>query len=105
MARGRLTIYDVPPEARTKGASEARKTLLQMLSNPHLTKEQKEDLTARLKWVSKWENLNVSEVLLKDSETPISGPLESDREPVNHDISLSESMTVVLDQESDSEEG
>lgn len=92
MARGNLTIYDVAPETRAKGAAEARKSLHQMLSNPHLTQLQKADLTERLKWISKWENLNVSEVLPKPTAN-----VEAPRQPTDHAVSVSESLSVEED--------
>lgn len=107
MARGKLTIYDVPPESRSKGAAEARKNLLQMLSNPHLSSVQRKDLTDRLKWVSKWETLNVSEVLPKPVVIPDPAPVVSEspgREPVNHDVSIAESMSVSVNGQSESTE-
>lgn len=82
MARGNLTIYDVPAEVRAKGAAEARKSLHQMLSNPHITSEQRRDLHQRLQWCSKWETLNVSEIVEKT--VPVQ----------NHKVDLSESLTV-----------
>lgn len=84
MPRGRGTLYDVPPDQRAKGAAEARRSTLQMLSNPHLTNEQREELRERLRWASKFESCDIADVLEKP-ET---------RQPVNHDIEISEEMNV-----------
>lgn len=92
MARGTLTIYDVPGEVRAKGAAQARMQLHMLLSNPHLTPEQREDLLQRLAWVTKWETANVSEVLAP--------PVEAEPEPItpripqHHSIEIVEVMSV-----------
>lgn len=84
MARGKLTIYDVPAHIRSKGAAAAKKNYQQLLSNPQLTAEQVQDLQARIRWASKWESLNVSEVL-------------PPRTPVNHVVSVVENLSVTED--------
>jgi hypothetical protein len=84
MARGTTTLYDLSPAQRAKGAAEVRKATLQMLSNPHLTPEQREELRARLAWASKFESCDIADVL----ERP------ETREPVNHVIEISESLSV-----------
>jgi hypothetical protein len=84
MARGKLTLYDVPSDQRAKGAAEARKSTLQMLSNPHLSSSQKEELRERLRWISKLESCDISETLGKPEV----------REPVNHDVEVTEDLSV-----------
>lgn len=91
MPRGRITLYEVPPEQRAKGAAEARKATLQMLSNPHLSNEQREELRERLRWASKFETCDISEVLPR--EAPASS-IPPPREPVNHDVEISEDLSV-----------
>lgn len=87
MARGTLTIYDVPGEVRAKGAAQARMQVHVLLSNPHLTSEQREDLLARLVWISKWESANVGEVLPP--------PVEPEVEPVTPRLPQHHSVEVV----------
>lgn len=93
MARGRLTLYEVAPEVRAKGAAEARKSAIQMLSNPNLTQAQKAELRERLKWVSKIETCNIADVLAKPEPAPELPP-EPGRQPVNHNIDVVESVSV-----------
>lgn len=92
MPRGKITLYDVPPEQRAKGAAEARKATLQMLSNPLLSNEQREELRERLKWASKFENCDIVGVLAAPEASPPES--ETPREPVNHDIEITESLSV-----------
>jgi hypothetical protein len=90
VARRNITLHQVPPEARAKGASEARKGLLQMLSNPQLTNEQRAEIREKLKWTSKWEACDISEILPSSPEVPQT----ADRQPVNHDVTISETLGV-----------
>lgn len=94
MARGRVTLYEVAPEVRAKGAAEARRSAIQMLSNPNLTQEQKTELRERLKWVSKVETCNIADVLAKPEPPAAEAPAASDRQPVNHNIDVVESVSV-----------
>jgi hypothetical protein len=94
MARGTLTIYDVPPEIRAKGAAQARQQLHMLLSNPHLTAEHKKDLLERLAWISKWESANVEEIVPRPEAPPAAPPPPPAREPQNHIVELEETLTV-----------
>jgi hypothetical protein len=94
MARGTLTIYDVPPEVRAKGAAQARQQLHMLLSNPHLTARQKKDLLERLAWISKWESANVEEIVPRPAPPPEAPPPPPAREPQNHTVELTETLTV-----------
>lgn len=98
MARGVLTIYDVPPEIRAKGAAQARQQLHTLLSNPHLTATQRKDLLDRLAWVAKWESANVEEILPRPTPAPaLPEATESPRTPQHHVVEISETLTVKED--------
>lgn len=101
MARGVLTLYDVPAEIRAKGAAEARKHLLQLQSNPHLTSQQRDDLRQRLLWCSKWEQLKVGEVLPPPPPVvepePAPAPSEPPRQGTNHSVEVADSLSVSED--------
>ena len=94
MARGRLTIHDVPPEMRARGAAQARQQLHMLLSNPHITASQRKDLLERLAWVSRWEAGNVEDICPRPDAQPEPPPAPPAREPENHVVELSETLTV-----------
>ncbi len=71
MARGTITVYDIPPEVRSKGAAQARQQLHTLLSNPHLTATQRAELLDRLAWVAKWEEADVGEILPRPVPTVV----------------------------------
>lgn len=95
MARGTLTLYDVPAEVRAKGAAEARKTFLQMLTNPHLSMEQRADIQERLQWCGKWESLNIEDVIPRPVQPSVPPPATSEPpQGNNHVVELSESLSI-----------
>lgn len=94
MPRGTLTLYDVPPEVRAKGAAQARQQLHTLLSNPHLSKEQRQDLLDRLNWASKWEALNISDVVPPPPPAPPELPPAPPREPQHHVVEVVESLSI-----------
>jgi len=100
MARGVLTLYEVPAEVRAKGAAQARQQLHTLLSNPHLTEAQREDLRARLAWVTKWETANVGDLLPPPSSPPEdSFTTEPSQEvpsptPTHHQVEVLETLQV-----------
>lgn len=96
MARGTLTIYEVPPEIRAKGAAQARQQLHMLLSNPHLTEPQRKDLLDRLAWVAKWEAADVGEILPRPEPAP-APPALPPREPQHHVVEVSETLTIQED--------
>lgn len=96
MARGHLTIHDVPPEIRAKGASQARQQLHMLLSNPHITEIQRKDLLERLAWVSRWERGDVGDICPPKpaAAAPPAPPPSPERTPQNHVVELTETLTV-----------
>lgn len=96
MARGRLTIHDVPPEVRARGASQARQQLHTLLSNPHLTAAQQKDLRERLAWVARWEAGKVDDICPRPDAPapPPAPPAPPTREPQNHAVDVAETLSV-----------
>jgi hypothetical protein len=80
VARRTLTLHQVPSEIRAQGAAEARRNLYQMLSQPGLKEEQREEVRAQLKWASKWESLNIADIVAPPAE------------PTSHVVELSEKV-------------
>lgn len=93
MPRGTITLHQVAPEVRAKGAAQARQQLHTLLSNPHLTEEQRTDLRDRLTWVSKWEAGDVGEVL-PPPPPPEEAPEPEPRVPQHHVVSVQEEMKI-----------
>lgn len=105
MARGRLTIHDVPQELRSKYAARARKTLRDMQTHPGMTPQQLMVIQERLNWVSKWERADVGAVLPKEkaalalpsSTSPKALPAAPSgpaRLPQHHSVEIAEQLTV-----------
>jgi hypothetical protein len=96
MARGRLTIHDVPPEIRAKGAAQARQQLHMLLSNPHITAEQQKDLRDRLAWIARWEAAKVDDICPPPNAPPPppAPPAPPARAPQNHVVEVAETLTV-----------
>jgi len=87
MPRGTLTIYDVPDAVRAKGAAESRKRILQMLMNPYLSQSQRDELQQQLQMVSRWENLDLEDVIKRQPQ--VEAPKGTD-----HSVEISESLSV-----------
>jgi hypothetical protein len=98
MARGLLTIHDVPQEVRTRGANRARNQLRELIANPHLTPEQRADLQARILYVSQWESGAVALPQKREDPPPSITELAEaqvpPRNPQHHSIEVSESIQV-----------
>jgi len=96
MARGRITIHEVPADIRAKGAAQARQQLHILLSNPHLTEPQRKDLHERLAWVSRWESGKVDDICPKPEAPPPppAPPAQPARTPQNHSVELAETLSV-----------
>lgn len=95
MPRGTITIHEVAPEVRAKGAAQARQQIHTLLSNPHLTADQRQDLLDRLTWASKWEAGDVGDVLPPPpppEETP--EPVVTPRVPQHHVVTVQEEMKI-----------
>lgn len=93
MARGTITVYDIPPEVRAKGAAQSRQQLHTLLSNPHLTTTQRAELLDRLAWVAKWEEADVSEILPRPAPTVEQVP-ETQRAAQHHSVFIDDSLSV-----------
>jgi len=96
MARGHLTIHQVAPEVRARGAAQARQQLHMLLSNPHLTAVQRKDLNERLAWISRWERGDVDDICPRPEikAAPPAPPPPPARKPQNHSVELTETLTV-----------
>lgn len=96
MARGTITVYDVPPEVRAKGAAQSRQQLHTLLSNPHLTATQRAELLDRLAWVAKWEEADVGEILPRPVPTAVVAEQvpETQRAVQHHSVFIDESLSV-----------
>lgn len=55
MAKGFLTIKDVPQELRTKGAAKLRGQIRDLLANPFIPKDQRAVLESKMNEVAAWE--------------------------------------------------
>ena len=77
-----LSYLDLTPEQRRKGADSARKRVMGMMSTPFLTGDQKMALQEQMNQIDRWERGELHTL------TPPT------REPVSHDISIGESVSV-----------
>jgi len=93
MARGVVTIHEVPPEIRAKGAAAARQQLHTLLSNPSLTEGQRKELLKHLAWVSKWEAADVGDLVPRPDPKPAPPALPA-RAPQHHVVEVAEVLTV-----------
>jgi len=99
-----ITLYEVPKEIRAVGAASARRQLQLLLNNPQLTSEQRRELQDQLKWISRWERLDIENVVprfAKPVEPVLAAPppappaqAEAQREPQHHTIEVTESLSV-----------
>jgi hypothetical protein len=105
MAKGTLTLHHVPADLRARRADKARQQIREYLENPTLTDKQRAHLNEQLKWVARWERGEVEDILPKPPEAlpaapevlslpPAPAPSVPPKAPVNHSISLTESVSV-----------
>lgn len=98
MARGQITIYEVPANVRARGAKNARLHVQQILANPFLTNDQREELRERLVWIGKLERLDVAHAVPrpapKDDKGKDKGKGPPSRQPVNHTVDLEEDLSI-----------
>lgn len=93
MAKGFLTIGDLPSDLLRLGASRNRTKLRDLLSNPFLPTEQRLELESQAKKVDEWEQ-GISQVRPLTPEPPVvkEEASVSGRIGTNHSIEVVESI-------------
>jgi hypothetical protein len=104
MAKGHLTIRDIPQDVRSRGAERLRSKLRDLLSNPFLPEDQRKVLESKLSEVANWEKGNHrSEPVAPPASLAAPSALEPGprnalvqlpRQPQHHSISLTEDLSV-----------
>lgn len=86
MAKGTLTLRDVPEDLRFRRAEKARQQIREHLEHPALTEEQRQRLQAQLGWVSRWEK----------GDVPLPSPtLIENRRGQEHVVVVTERLSVI----------
>lgn len=113
MAKGFISIKQVPQDLRSKGAEKLRGHLREMLSNPFLPAEQRAVLESKLGDVAAWESgkaatASVAEAPAPEPKMALKAPAPAPelppvrnalvqlpaRQPQHHTIEITESLSV-----------